>query len=81
MLPTTGIIPEELMFPQRKREVVNFLVSQPLPSWTKRRLLEGWALTVGIRLRSRDFHTVEVSGVEGHDSSAPDAERGEDEDD
>lgn len=61
----TGIIPENLMYPERKQDVVSFLIAQPLPGDFKRRLLEGWAITVGIRLRSRDFSLVEASGYDG----------------
>lgn len=64
MESTTGIIPEELMYPQYKREVISFLISMPLPSWTKRRLLEGWCMTVGVRCRSAEYHILEVSGVD-----------------
>jgi hypothetical protein len=60
----TGIIPEELMYPQRKAEVIAFLMAQPLPSWTKRRLAEGWCITVGCRMRSREYHLIEVSGTD-----------------
>lgn len=62
------------MFPQRLKDVVNWLIAQPLPSYNKRRLLEGWAITVGVRVRSRYYHLVEFSGVEGYESSHPDAE-------
>lgn len=62
----TGIIPEHLMYPERKAEVIAFLIAQPYPSDFKRRLLEGWALTVGVRARSRDFRLVEASGFDGH---------------
>jgi hypothetical protein len=61
----TGIIPEELMYREKKAEVVQFLLAQPLPGDLKRRLLEGWAITVGIRVRSRDFHLVHASGFDG----------------
>ena len=64
MESTTGIIPEELMYPQLKKEVIAFLIALPLPSWTKRRLMEGWAMTVGIRVRSQEYHLLEVSGVD-----------------
>lgn len=60
----TGIIPEELMYPQFKEEVVTFLITLPLPSWTKRRLAEGWCITVGCRMKSRDYHLIEVSGTD-----------------
>lgn len=65
MESTTGIIPEALMYPQKKREVISFLIAQPLPSWTKRTLLNGWCVTVGLRCTSADYHVVEVSGVDG----------------
>jgi hypothetical protein len=61
----TGIIPEELMYREKKAEVVQFLLAQPLPGDLKRRLLEGWAITVGIRVRSRDFNLVHASGFDG----------------
>jgi hypothetical protein len=64
MESTTGIIPEELMYPQRKREVIAFLISQPYTSEYKRRLLEGWCVTVGLRCNSKEYHLVEVSGVD-----------------
>jgi hypothetical protein len=64
MESTTGIIPEILMFPQKKKAVLNFLIAQPLPSWTKRKLLNCWCMTVGIRCRSWEYHLVEVSGVD-----------------
>jgi len=60
----TGIIPEDLMYPQRKKDMLAFLMFQPLPSWTKRRLAEGWCITVGCRLNSREYHLLEVSGVD-----------------
>lgn len=60
----TGIIPEELMFPGKRSEVIRFLLAQPYPGDFKRRLLEGWAITVGIRLRGRDYAAVERSGVD-----------------
>jgi hypothetical protein len=64
MESTTGIIPENLMFPQMKKQVISFLIAQPLPSWTKRRLLEGWCVEVGVRCFSSQYHIVEASGVD-----------------
>ena len=61
----TGIIPESLMYPERKQEVIQFLIAQPFASDHKRRRLEVWAITVGIRVRSRDFRLVEQSGFDG----------------
>mgnify|MGYP005812044757 CR=1 FL=1 len=62
----TGLIPEALMFPQKKAEVIAHLQAQPWPGDFKRRVLEGWALTVGVRIRSRDFTLVERSGYDGN---------------
>jgi len=53
------------MYPERKKQVIDFLIAQPLPGDLKRRLLEGWAITVGVRCRSRDFSLVEQSGYDG----------------
>lgn len=61
----TGIIPESLMYPQKKAEVVAHLQSLPLPGDLKRRLLEGWAITVGVRCQSKDYRVLEQSGVDG----------------
>jgi hypothetical protein len=61
---TTGIIPESLMYPEKKAEVISFLISQPLPSWTKRKLLVGWAVTVGVFLGAIDYHQVVASGTD-----------------
>lgn len=61
----TGIIPEDLMFPEKKKQVIAFLQAQALPGDFKRRLLEGWCLTVGVRCRSKDFSDVANSGVDG----------------
>ena len=64
MESTTGIIPEELMHPEKKAEVISFLIAQPLPSWTKRKLLVGWAVTVGVFLGALDYHQVVASGTD-----------------
>ena len=60
----TGIIPEELMFPEKKKEVIAFLLAQPYVGDFKRRLLEGWAVTVGLRIRSYDYGRVYRSGID-----------------
>lgn len=61
----TGIIPEALMYPEKKPQVVAFLQAQPLPGDLKRRLLEGWAITVGVRCQLKDYRVLEQSGVDG----------------
>lgn len=64
MLSPTGIIPERLMHPENKGEVVDFLMAQPYPSVTKRELLLGWAITVGCRLSRKDYAAVERTGTD-----------------
>lgn len=64
MISPTGIIPEDLMYPQKKRQVIDFLIAQALPGPFKRRLLEGWCINVGVRCRPRDFYLLESSGVQ-----------------
>jgi hypothetical protein len=63
MISPTGIIPEELLYPQRKKDVINFLIAQALPGNLKRRLLEGWCITVGVRARPRDYYLLDASDV------------------
>lgn len=60
----TGVIPEELMFREKKMEVIRFLQAQPYTGDLKRRFLEGWAVTVGLRLRGADFKAVERTGID-----------------
>ncbi len=64
MASPTGIIPELLFFPERKKEVIEFLKKQPLPGTLKRELLLGWAQTVGVRINRRSFREVEMTGID-----------------
>jgi hypothetical protein len=65
MISPTGIIPEELMYPQKKQDVIRFLLAQALPGNIKRRILEGWCVTIGVRCRPRDYYLLESSGIDG----------------
>lgn len=67
----TGIIPESLMDWHKKRETINWLLAQPYPGFLKRRLMEGWAMAVGSRVRERDYQLLEASGAEPQDISVP----------
>lgn len=64
VISTTGIIPEDLMDPRLKADVIRWLTAQPYDGYFKRRLLEGWAITVGVRVRGRDFALVVASGID-----------------
>ena len=59
----TGIIPEDLMFKEMRKEVRAWLIAQPLPSHMKRDLLFAWARTVYVRLGAREVAEVEASGL------------------
>lgn len=58
----TGIIPEELMYKERRKEVRAWLIAQPLPGYTKRNLLFAWARTVYVKLGHKEIAEVEASG-------------------
>lgn len=64
MAGPTGIIPESMFTPAGKRDVLAFLKAQPLPADTKRALLLGWAMWVGVKVRGADYVAVENSGID-----------------
>lgn len=64
MLSPTGFIPENLMYPECKKAVVNFLMAFPMDGYLKRRYLEGWAVTVGVRIQSKDYKAVQNTGLD-----------------
>lgn len=74
-ISTTGIIPESLMDWHKKKEVIAWLQAQPFPGAFKRRLLEGWALSVGTRIRPRYYDLVEKSGATPQDVNVPTSPR------
>jgi hypothetical protein len=60
----TGIIPEELMYKEKRKEVRAWLIRQPLPGHMKRDLLFAWARTVYVKLGHREVSEVEASGLD-----------------
>jgi len=60
----TGIIPEQFMHPRFKREVVAFLQVQPFTGDFKQKLLQGWAVSVGIRPTKAEYAAVRTSGID-----------------
>lgn len=60
----TGIIPEELMFPARRQDVMTFLVNLPVDGDDKVSLLVGWAKTVGVTVNASQRDTVRQSGID-----------------
>ena len=63
MSPTT-VIPEELMHPSKKKEVLAFLITAPAEAKLKSQLLLGWAQEVGLLLRQRDYDAVTTSAID-----------------
>jgi hypothetical protein len=61
----TLIIPEGLMYPGKKKEVVAFLRDAPAERKLKAQLLLGWAQEVGIQLRQRDYLEVQSQALDG----------------
>jgi hypothetical protein len=60
----TGIIPEELMYPQQKAAVAQLLYNLPLPGHEKVQLMYGWARTVGAKVGAALRHKLEASGTD-----------------
>ena len=60
----TGIIPEELMYPQKLGEVMEFLKAIPGASNEKLDVLRGWAKEVGVKLSASQVNAVRFSGVD-----------------
>lgn len=64
MASPTGIIPEDMMFAARKADVIAFIQAAPAEADFKRKLLLGWAITVGVRLNKHDYEKVDRTGID-----------------
>lgn len=60
----TGIIPEELMYPYKRLEVIQFLKELPVPGDDKVDLLVGWAKMVGVSVNASTRRAVMLSGTD-----------------
>lgn len=60
----TGIIPETLMYRERRKQAIAYIVSLPLPGFLKRDLLFAWARTVRVKVLEREVIEVINSGIE-----------------
>lgn len=60
----TGIIPEDLMFPQKRGAVIAFLINLPVEGDDKVDLLVGWAKAVGVTVNASQRDTVRQSGID-----------------
>lgn len=64
MLSPTGIMPDELISPDRRTDAVNWILAQPLESRVKVRLFKGWLRTLGQTATAAEYTTIEDSGIE-----------------
>jgi len=60
----TGIIPEQLMYPNRLADVLDYISHLVADSDQKVDLLRGWAQTVGVKLSASQFNTVRYTGTD-----------------
>lgn len=59
-----GIIPEEMMYHNQRKNVRTWLITQPWPAHIKREALFAWARTVGLKLQEWEVQQVVDSGIE-----------------
>jgi hypothetical protein len=62
--PLTGLLPEELFYPNKKAAVIAFLSTQPAPANVRRDWLFLWALWVGMRLNASDYNKVMAGAID-----------------
>ena len=51
-------IPKELLAPDKKVQVIDYIRATSLPSRFRRRLLQDWAQAVGVELTGADYQKV-----------------------
>jgi len=51
-------IPKELLAPEKKAAVIEYIRATSLPSRFRRRLLQDWAQAVGVELTGADYQKV-----------------------
>lgn len=56
-------IPKELLAPDKKGQVIDYIRATSLPSRFRRRLLQDWALAVGVELTGADYELVVKKGT------------------
>jgi hypothetical protein len=53
-----GLIPEEFLDPEKKREFLMWLMALPVDIWTKKYIALDWAKTVGVVLTEDDINRI-----------------------
>lgn len=62
MISPTGIVPEELMYPQKLGEVMTLLKAKTATGDWKREVLQGWARLVGVKISQAQYRAVYHTG-------------------
>ena len=62
MASSVEALPAELMRPERKLAVIEWIRATALPSRFKRKLLQDWGATVGVELAGTDYEAVTGGG-------------------
>ena len=60
----TGIIPEELLYPNAVAAVMQLLARVPVAGDTKAEVLLGWAQTVGVKISASQLRKVRETGTD-----------------
>ena len=60
----TGIMPEDLLFREKRREAKAWIIAQPWPADNKRSMLFAWARTVAVRLTRNEVEAVTSTGID-----------------
>ncbi len=64
MASPTGIIPDELMRFEKRKEVIAFLMGLAVPGEVKLSLFQGWCSWTGTRTSKRERTMLQNSGVD-----------------
>lgn len=60
----TGILPEELMHPNRLADVLETIKKIPVPAYYKVQLLFNWSKSVGVKISASQFEAVRRTGTD-----------------
>jgi len=60
-----GILPDALLAPDRKADVIAWLIPRPLPGVTKVQILRGWGQLTRTIPTKYDYDVVMASGLPG----------------
>jgi len=71
MESATGIISEDLMFPSKIAEVMQFLKDAPIKGHRKREIFFAWSRAVGVKLTGSQFNAVYLSGIDMVEPATP----------